>query len=334
MPIYSSSQHFENSSRPLTRPRYSASPPVNPDSVNSPPPPNQAGQSVSPSAYSPASSEYINLGTLPESQYKLLTESWSDYLPEFGGGPVESPSRASNSLAKILNSPVPSLPTSPHHLSSIGVHVREIEEPSDTESTLNVLNSPKRGSTKFTSPELLQLTSAAIEVNPWAAGYGEKTKAWKEVADRVQSHNSAFRNLNRLADTYKRKMELLLVWHDDGPKGPNCSIEKDVERGRDVRITISALLDKACNMRDEAAGMSEEKKKKAKEIQNENKVGGESIRRNAMNTMKKHRASQDESDKENRPLEGHSQAKRPRRSGTPNASQLDVKTLMVEDIEE
>jgi hypothetical protein len=65
----------------------------------------------------------------------------------------------------------------------------------------------------FTGPELLQLVTAAVEVNPWNQPYGKGTKAWMTVAEMVKDHCRSFRALNRTCDTYKRKCEALLKWH-------------------------------------------------------------------------------------------------------------------------
>ncbi|KIJ30531.1 hypothetical protein M422DRAFT_53718 [Sphaerobolus stellatus SS14] len=199
-----------------------------------------------------------------------------------------------------------------------------------------IVKKPRGKRVGFTGPELLQLASATVDVNPWSAGYGGKTKAWEEIASRVRSNNNKFCKLNRLTNMYKRKMEALLAWHKDGPDSSGGVIEKEIIDRKDVRISIAALLDKAGHMRKVAAEQTEENREKAQMIQEENKEGGDSIRSNAMGTMKHSRPSSDEFEKENVSPDGSGpKVKCLRHSGSTAAGRLgDIKSLMEEDIDQ
>jgi len=161
----------------------------------------------------------------------------------------------------------------------------------------------KRLRNAFSGPELLQLAIASADTNPWGAPHGEKGKRWETVASLVRGHTPEFKKLNRSTNTYKSKCEALISWHteEEDHSASTAIIDQEIIKGRDVRISIGAVLDKAATARVLAAAQSEEAKENSRILQQENNEGGASIRTNAMKTLARRHSSLDHdgSDKEN-----------------------------------
>ncbi|KIJ23057.1 hypothetical protein M422DRAFT_276442 [Sphaerobolus stellatus SS14] len=326
--LYSSPRPFEESFMIFSRPGYQRSPPL----VDSQPPPsNQAALSPHIRDQSSPGFSGVDYPSQPQSQIPYWKPGYVDTQTR-NQMPNEATSRRSGSLHRILNSPLPSTPSSGEPSPAASPLADRSVNTNGEEGSEGETNIKKR--MPFTGPELLQLAIAVVDVNPWLAGYGEKTKKWNEVASRVRNHSAKFRRLNRQTDTYKRKMDALIQWHKNGPDGASTIVEKEAMSGTDVRISIGALLDKAGTLRDNAAMVNEENKEKARALQDENKAAGESIRRNAMKKMKRRHESE-ESEKENissdSPL--NLQVKHVRRSDS-NGRLDDIKGLMVQDMQQ
>jgi len=112
-------------------------------------------------------------------------------------------------------------------------------------------------------------------------------------------------------------------------KGLSNSKRKAIEREIGDRfIGNSAILDRAATIKEEAEAQTKEAKARAKEVEDENVVGGNSIRSNAMSILgRRSRSLQDDSDKEN---SGHESSPKPKRSRHSNANNLEeIKDFLV-----
>ena len=133
---------------------------------------------------------------------------------------THSPTRQSSqdsplpsSLRNLLHpTPWPPINSKPVNKQRLADTPQPSQNPDHLQPSSQTKAGPKKRE-KFNGQELVALASAACEVDPWGAGYGQKAKAWEEVARRIRKHHPRLARLNRLTDTYKAKMKALLIWH-------------------------------------------------------------------------------------------------------------------------
>ena len=125
---------------------------------------------------------------------------------------------------------------------------------------------------RHTAKDLQILAEALYSINPYGAAHKEKGKRWNEVKDAV-NERGAF--LTSSVSTLRNKSTQLLKWHES-PCATSCqAIEKTMTAA--VAITIGAMLDYVCNLRDNAEN-AKEVKKEADRTQQLNAIGGQALR--------------------------------------------------------
>ncbi|KAK7005501.1 hypothetical protein R3P38DRAFT_3215204 [Favolaschia claudopus] len=119
---------------------------------------------------------------------------------------------------------------------------------------------------------LIKLASAAVDLQPFFAPFGQKGLAWQGLADQLKK-DKMFRNTSISGVTVQRKVENLVAFKKQKAEAQQSHRQGDL-RG----ITIAALLEGLEDQYDQAKGQSDENKAKIKKKADEDRIGGEAIR--------------------------------------------------------
>ncbi|KAJ7082327.1 hypothetical protein C8R44DRAFT_894839 [Mycena epipterygia] len=143
---------------------------------------------------------------------------------------------------------------------------------------------PRRKAHIKLSPAAYQaLTEAVWEADPFSAPHGELLKRWDLVATYVYSRG----HLESMkVPALRTTMERLLVWHHEPETDEGAQIDR-VLKGTREAITMSALLDKISQSKENAEGRTEEQKTKAAKKDDYDKKGGEAICLNSLKSMRR-----------------------------------------------
>ncbi|KAJ7082765.1 hypothetical protein C8R44DRAFT_894680 [Mycena epipterygia] len=141
----------------------------------------------------------------------------------------------------------------------------------------------KKGAKSKLSPVAYQALNEAVwEADPFSAPHGELLKRWDLVATYIYSRG----HLESMkVPALRMTMERLLVWQHELETDEGTQID-GVLKGTREAITMSALLDKISQSKENAEGRTEEQKTKAAKKDDYDKKGGEAIRLNSLKSMR------------------------------------------------
>ncbi|GLB35541.1 hypothetical protein LshimejAT787_0211060 [Lyophyllum shimeji] len=163
----------------------------------------------------------------------------------------------------------------------------------------------------YSGREYKVLASVAIDVNPWAAGHGQKKARWQQVASEVKAEG-CFKDSSM--ETIKRKMKELMDYQRDPDSRSGSRIARILKGSH--AISIASLLDRACHLEDCAKNKTEDERQVARKRDEEDKAGGKAIRDASVRTMglKREPSTEPDSDQENVEPKSHKRSRKSTKS--------------------
>ncbi|KAJ3509511.1 hypothetical protein NLJ89_g5190 [Agrocybe chaxingu] len=191
---------------------------------------------------------------------------------------LPTPPQTQASVPLAESSKVPSKPASPAIEKNIPAKKRE-----ETKSAVG------GGRKKLTAQDLILIARAVIEKMPFLEGHGNRTAAWQNINNELQANGLS---CQITADRLRQKAEALnRESSDDKVRAIANTLKNTTDE-----IAISALLDRMESQWDEAKDASDSKKAQIKKKHEEDRLGGEAIRRASMSGLKRKRAHRDRED--------------------------------------
>ncbi|KAJ6493878.1 hypothetical protein DFH09DRAFT_1104342 [Mycena vulgaris] len=152
----------------------------------------------------------------------------------------------------------------------------------------------KAGKPGFSGEDLIMIARVVVDKDPFLAPHGQKGAAWQEVVDILTELK--FRHASISAASIQHKAEALVSYKKD-PTGKYKNLTNVIREGTSASITIGALLERLETQFDAAKDKTDDAKAKLQKKNDEDREGGESIRRASMQTLRK-RARSPNSDTE------------------------------------
>ncbi|KAJ7453462.1 hypothetical protein FB451DRAFT_1281342 [Mycena latifolia] len=140
--------------------------------------------------------------------------------------------------------------------------------------------------TSIDGDDLLLIGRAVVQLQPFLAGHGDVTNAWKGVNTYLRAkgfqHDVSY-------NTIQNKAKALIAYKKD----PGCQDARSVASHLvgEVRITIAAVLEQMEKQWDDAKGKSDDAKAKIKKKNEDDRAAGEEIRAAAMRGRGRKRAA-------------------------------------------
>ncbi|THU99810.1 hypothetical protein K435DRAFT_855301 [Dendrothele bispora CBS 962.96] len=153
--------------------------------------------------------------------------------------------------------------------------------PPSSQLTTQSATTRGRPRTRFSAADIEALVEVAVEHQPHTAPHGAKSKAWEKVAQALWNRGHF---VGSSVGTIKNKLQQLIKYHEN----PDSSFCNDVRReieGTATAIKLAALLDRLSESQKVAKKSSDDKKEKLRMKEEEDRVGGEAIRRASMRTL-------------------------------------------------
>ncbi|GJE91824.1 hypothetical protein PsYK624_079750 [Phanerochaete sordida] len=148
----------------------------------------------------------------------------------------------------------------------------------------------KRKRKTFSTHDLEELIRMTIERNPWGAKHSEKGKTWEGIRRSLQAAGM-FEGVS--VGTLRNKVDGMIKWHEDPDSGAGASMARELPTS--TQVTLSALVDRAALQKHEAQNMTDAQKEKARKKDDEDRIGGESIRNAALEVFRKRKRDDDTS---------------------------------------
>nr|GAT42373.1 predicted protein [Mycena chlorophos] len=130
---------------------------------------------------------------------------------------------------------------------------------------------------------------------PWLAGHGKRGDAWETC---TTMFNARFK-LAVTAQVFRAKMEAIVGWKKDPTNPKYKALGVVLGSGSGDAITLGAQMEAMETQYDQGKGKSDEAKAKIKEKNDQDKAGGEAIRKASMQGLRRKRAISISSDEDN-----------------------------------
>ncbi|KAK7002087.1 hypothetical protein R3P38DRAFT_2557492 [Favolaschia claudopus] len=272
-----------------------------PNDVRFPPPSNQSDDEFPPSPFSDFhwdSTQFRNVNT----RFEAANESASAALADIH---AREPQLArvpfSQTGANLPRGPIPSQhkvapsATTGRHLGCVEVQDDEDEKGEDDVRTSDEEdengNGTGRSKANFgTGNALVKVASAAVDLEPFLAARGDKGAAWEALAEKL-SKAKEFKNTKISGASVKKKVLAL-------NPGANRKLANIIGNETAAGITIAALLERLETQYDQAKGKSDKAKAETKKKNDEDREGGEAIRRASMDINRKRKRDSGDTDDE------------------------------------
>ncbi|KAJ7082157.1 hypothetical protein C8R43DRAFT_1142829 [Mycena crocata] len=169
---------------------------------------------------------------------------------------------------------------------------RGVAKGAEKENAREQGGSQKEGTTRikstFTGQDIIAITRATVDRDPFSAPHGHKAQAWQDIIDALLAQN--FPHTTITHNSIQHKVETLVAYKKD-PSGKHRNLSHIIGEGTSTSITMGALLGRLEDQFDASKDKSEEKKAQGKKKRDENDEGGNTIHLASMKTMGKHQRS-------------------------------------------
>ncbi|KAH9947061.1 hypothetical protein B0H21DRAFT_856855 [Amylocystis lapponica] len=174
---------------------------------------------------------------------------------------------------------------------------------------------------RFTKIEMYKLIQWANAVDPWNAPFGQKGNRWGEVLKRARAEGYCKQISGQ--EAAKNKVNHMISYHESGDHASGVTSDVKMILDSEEGASFSALLDTASELRDGAMEQSEKQQESKKRKADQDHIGGEAIRTNAMRARKLCRDRSPARDENENELPRH-QSKRRRTNAESNNDSVAV----------